>query len=71
VPLLLAFAKRSYAGEFSSSTTCFPSTSPTTILETSYLDKLNKHHLTRNLVDHLERLGYTVALSLQRRLHRW
>src|SRR5215472_12320798 len=29
-----------------------------------YLDKLNKHHLTRNLVHRLERLGYTVTLSL-------
>jgi transposase len=28
-----------------------------------YLDKLNKHHLTRNLVRRLERLGYTVTLS--------
>ena len=26
-----------------------------------YLDKLNKHHLTRNLVHRLERLGYTVT----------
>jgi len=30
-----------------------------------YLDKLNKHHLTRNLVHRLQRLGYTVTLSLQ------
>ena len=30
-----------------------------------YLDKLNKHHLTRNLVHRLERLGYSVTLSLQ------
>lgn len=30
-----------------------------------YLDKLNKHHLTRNLVRRLERLGYTVDLKLQ------
>jgi transposase len=30
-----------------------------------YLDKLNKHHLTRNLVHRLERLGYTVTLCLQ------
>jgi len=30
-----------------------------------YLDKLNKHHLTRNLVHRLERLGYTVTLTLQ------
>jgi transposase len=30
-----------------------------------YLDKLNKHHLTRNLVHRLERLGYTVTLSLK------
>jgi transposase len=30
-----------------------------------YLDKLNKHHLTRNLVHRLERLGYTVTISLQ------
>lgn len=28
-----------------------------------YLDKLNKHHLTRNLVHRLERLGYTVTLN--------
>jgi|SRR6516162_4997253 hypothetical protein len=27
-----------------------------------YLDKLNKHSLTRNLVHRLERLGYTVTL---------
>jgi transposase len=32
-----------------------------------YLDKLNKHHLTRNLVHRLERLGYTSHLS--RKLH--
>ncbi len=30
-----------------------------------YLDKLNKHHLTRNLVHRLERLGYSVTLSPQ------
>jgi transposase len=30
-----------------------------------YLDKLNKHHLTRNLVHRLERLGYQVTLALQ------
>jgi transposase len=29
-----------------------------------YLDKLNKHSLTRNLVHRLERLGYTVTLKL-------
>lgn len=28
-----------------------------------YLDKLNKHHITRNLVHRLERLGYTVTLE--------
>jgi transposase len=28
-----------------------------------YLDKLHKHHLTRNLVHRLERLGYTVTLE--------
>ena len=28
-----------------------------------YLDKLNKHHLTRNLVHRLERLEYTVTLD--------
>lgn len=28
-----------------------------------YLDKLNKHHLTKNLVHRLERLGYTVTLE--------
>lgn len=28
-----------------------------------YLDKLNKHHLTRNLVHRLERLGYNVTLE--------
>jgi transposase len=30
-----------------------------------YLDKLNKHHLTRNLTHRLERLGYTVTLTPQ------
>jgi len=30
-----------------------------------YLDKLNKHHLTRNLIHRLERLGYSVTLTLQ------
>jgi transposase len=30
-----------------------------------YLDKLNKTHLTRNLVHRLERLGYSVTLTLQ------
>jgi transposase len=30
-----------------------------------YLDNLNKHHLTRNLVRRLERLGYSVTLSFQ------
>ena len=28
-----------------------------------YLDKLNQHHLTRNLIHRLERLGYTVKLE--------
>jgi hypothetical protein len=28
-----------------------------------YLDKLNEHNLTRNLVHRLERLGYTVTLQ--------
>jgi hypothetical protein len=28
-----------------------------------YLDKLNKHHVTRNLVRRLERLGYAVTLE--------
>ena len=28
-----------------------------------YLDKLNKHHVTRNLVNRLERLGYAVTLQ--------
>ena len=28
-----------------------------------YLDKLNKNHLTRNLVHRLERLGYSVTLA--------
>jgi transposase len=28
-----------------------------------YLDKLNQHHVTRNLVRRLERLGYTVTLE--------
>jgi transposase len=28
-----------------------------------YLDKLNKHHLTRNLIHRLERLGYSVTLA--------
>jgi len=30
-----------------------------------YLDKLNTHHLTRNLVHRLQRLGYTVTLTPQ------
>lgn len=30
-----------------------------------YLDKLNKNHLTRNLVHHLERWGYEVTLRPQ------
>jgi transposase len=30
-----------------------------------YLDNLHKHHLTRNLVHRLERLDYTVTLTLQ------
>lgn len=30
-----------------------------------YLDKLNKHHLTRNLVRRLERLGYSVTVTPQ------
>jgi transposase len=30
-----------------------------------YLDKLNKHHLTRNLVHRLQRPGYIVTLTLQ------
>ena len=30
-----------------------------------YLDKLNKNHLTRNLVHRLQRLGYSVTLTLQ------
>ena len=29
----------------------------------AYLDHLNKHHLTRNLVHRLERLGYTVTIE--------
>jgi hypothetical protein len=28
-----------------------------------YLDRLNKHHLARNLIHRLQRLGYTVALQ--------
>src|SRR6202171_3308071 len=32
-----------------------------------YLDKLNKHHLTRSLVHRLERLGYTVTLTLEQK----
>jgi transposase len=32
-----------------------------------YLDKLNTHHVTRNLVRRLERLGYAVTLSPQPR----
>jgi transposase len=32
-----------------------------------YLDKLNKHHLTRNLVHRLERLGYTVTLTAEQK----
>ena len=30
-----------------------------------YLDKLNKNHLTRNLLHRLERLGYSVTLTPQ------
>ena len=30
-----------------------------------YLDRLNQHHLTRNLVHRLERLGYSVTLSVR------
>jgi len=30
-----------------------------------YLDRLNKNHLTRNLVHRLERLGYAVILTPQ------
>ena len=30
-----------------------------------YLDKINKHHLTRNLVHRLERLGFQVTLELK------
>lgn len=30
-----------------------------------YLDRINTHHLTRNLVHRLERLGYTVTLTPQ------
>ena len=30
-----------------------------------YLDKLNKHHLTRSLVRRLERLGYAVTMTLR------
>lgn len=33
-----------------------------------YLDKLNKHHLTRNLIHRLERLGYTVTLTLEEKV---
>ncbi len=32
-----------------------------------YLDRLNKNHLTRNLVHRLERLGYAVTLTLQQK----
>jgi transposase len=32
-----------------------------------YLDKLNKNHLTRNLVHRLERLGYAVTLTPQQK----
>ena len=32
-----------------------------------YLDTLNKNHLTRNLVHRLERLGYSVILTLQQK----
>jgi transposase len=33
-----------------------------------YLDKLNRHTLTRNLVHRLERLGYTVTLASEGRV---
>jgi transposase len=32
-----------------------------------YLEKLNKNHLTRNLVHRLERLGYEVTLTPQQK----
>ena len=32
-----------------------------------YRDTLNKNHLTRNLVHRLERLGYSVILTLQQK----
>ena len=32
-----------------------------------FLDRLNPNHLTRNLVHRLERLGYTVTLTLQQK----
>ena len=32
-----------------------------------YPDKLNKNHLTRNLVHRPERLGYAVTLTLQQK----
>jgi transposase len=32
-----------------------------------YLDRLNKNHLTRNLVHRLERLGYAVTLTLEQK----
>jgi len=35
-----------------------------------YLDKLNKNHLTRNLVHRLERLGYSVTLAPSKKPHR-
>ena len=30
-----------------------------------YLDKVNKHHLTRNLVHRLEHLGFQVTLEIK------
>ena len=38
---------------------------PVSVNQDLYLDKLNKHHLTRNLVHRLERLGYTVTLEAE------
>jgi hypothetical protein len=45
--------------------TCFSQQASYNDLGDLYLDKLNKNHLTRNLVHRLERLGYAVTLTLR------
>ena len=47
------------------SITCFSKNVSYNDLGDLYLDKINKHHLTRNLVHRLERLGFHVTLELK------